>query len=184
MGAVEAIPLEGSAKPAASQGWPFLDLAEWIGREPDERFFLVPGLIPGGCVTSLYGDGGSGKTLLALWLMVAMASRYSINWLGQKAAGWNSVGLFAEDDADEIVRRLHRICEGAGVDFATVAPRITALPGVGMDTIVAGFNDAGELVFTPLMDALLAKGAAKARETAAPTLAEAYQKVGFLPAAG
>lgn len=33
------------------------------------------------------------------------------------------------------------------------------------------------------LDALLAKGAAKAREAAAPTLAEVYQRVGFLPAA-
>ncbi|GFZ92368.1 tryptophan--tRNA ligase [Nesterenkonia alkaliphila] len=44
---------------------------------------------------------------------------------------------------------------------------------------------AAELLQDPAeLDALLAKGAAKARETAAPTLAEAYQKVGFLPAAG
>ncbi|MBA4807064.1 AAA family ATPase [Brevundimonas sp.] len=136
---------------------PFIDLASWVGREPADRYFLVPGLIPGGCVTSLYGDGGSGKTLLALWLMVCMASKHSAKWLDTTVLGWKSVGLFAEDDTDEIVRRLIRICDGAGVEFEKVAPLITALPGVGMDTIVAYFADTGDLVITPLMESLLAK---------------------------
>lgn len=34
------------------------------------------------------------------------------------------------------------------------------------------------------LDALLARGAAKARQAAGPVLAEAYEKIGFLPAAG
>lgn len=142
---------------AETGGFPFLDLGEWAGREPDDRAFLVPGMIPYGCVTALYGDGGSGKTLLALWLMVSMASRSQVKWLDEVPLGWKSVGLFAEDDGDEIVRRLHRICAGVGVDFATVVPNITILPGVGLDTVVAYFSDTGELVFTPIMDALLAK---------------------------
>lgn len=137
--------------------YPFINLAEWAEVEPAERHFLIPGLIPGGCVTSLYGDGGSGKTLLALDLMVCMASHYAARWMGETAKGWRSVGLFAEDDADEIVRRLHRICRAREIDFAAVAPEIIALPGVGMDTIVAGFNADGEIVATPLMFALLAK---------------------------
>lgn len=136
---------------------PFIDLAAWIDRDLPERQFLVPGLIPGGCVTSLYGDGGSGKTLIALWLMVAMASRYGAKWLDEKPLGFKSVGLFAEDDEAELVRRLVRICEGLGLDFAKVAPNITPVAGVGLDTIVAYFADTGDLVITPLMEDLLAR---------------------------
>lgn len=137
---------------------PFIDLSGWADRDPPDRHFLVPGLIPEGCVTALYGDGGSGKTLIALWLMVAMASRYGALWMGEKARGFKSVGLFAEDDEAELVRRLRRICDGLDVDFATVAPLINALPGVGMDTVVAGFSpETGELVTTAIMDALLAR---------------------------
>ncbi|MHA7191824.1 tryptophan--tRNA ligase [Arthrobacter sp. MDT2-16] len=44
---------------------------------------------------------------------------------------------------------------------------------------------AEELLADPAeLDRLLAKGAAKARDLAAPTLADVYAKVGFLPAAG
>lgn len=39
----------------------FIDLAGWSETEVPDRHFLVPGLIPDRCVTSLYGDGGSGK---------------------------------------------------------------------------------------------------------------------------
>lgn len=136
---------------------PFTDLGSWIDREVPDRHFLVPGLIPGGCVTSLYGDGGSGKTLIALWLMAAMASRYGAQWLGETPLGWRSVGLFAEDDEEELIRRLRRVCEGMDLDFAMVAPNVSLLAGVGMDTTVAYIGDTGELTITPLMEGLIAR---------------------------
>nr|WP_223881409.1 tryptophan--tRNA ligase [Nesterenkonia ebinurensis] len=61
------------------------------------------------------------------------------------------------------------------VDLAELA---VATLGPVRDRTAELLNDPGEL------DTLLAKGAAKARETASSTLAEVYQKVGFLPAAG
>mgnify|MGYP003671123403 CR=1 FL=1 len=141
-----------------SPAFPFIDLPGWVGREPPARQWVVPDLIPYGCVTTLSGDGGAGKTLIALWLIVCMASRYKAEWLGTRALGFKSVGLFAEDDSDEIVRRIIRICDGAGVEFAAVAPSITTLAGVGLDTLVADFApETGELIPTPLMAALLDK---------------------------
>lgn len=148
----------GAMTPANTpQPLPFTDLLSWVDRDLPERHFLIPDLIPGGCVTSLYGDGGSGKTMIALWLMVAMASRYAVPWLGHKAAGWKSVGLFAEDDEEELIRRLRRVCVGLGVEFEAVAPNITPLAGVGMDATIAYYADTGELVITPLMQGLIAK---------------------------
>ncbi|MFA4892698.1 AAA family ATPase [Brevundimonas sp.] len=132
----------------------FIDLMAWVDREPPDRDWLIPDLIPAGCVTALYGDGGSGKTMLALDLMVAMASRQKL-WLGQLPRGWRSVGLFAEDDGDELVRRLRRICDARGVPFDQIAPYISALPGVGLDTILALYAETGELVLTALMHDLL-----------------------------
>ena len=156
---VSVLPVSARPESAATLGshgvYPFLDLAEWADREVPDRHFLVPGLIPDCCVTALYGDGGSGKTLLALQLMVCMASRGSRPWLGERVAGWKSVGLFSEDDEHEVIRRLQRICAAEDLNFASVAPMISALPGVGMETVVAGFGDTGELIITPLMFALI-----------------------------
>ncbi|GAA0641054.1 hypothetical protein GCM10009101_11410 [Brevundimonas lenta] len=135
---------------------PFIDLLSWVGRDAPDRSFLVPGLIPDSCVTSLYGDGGSGKTLLALSLMVAMASKYQSLWLGEKPLGWKSVGLFAEDDEAELVRRLQRICRAEKLEFAAIAANVTALSCAHMDATLATFSGGGgELIITPLMQGLL-----------------------------
>jgi RecA-family ATPase len=140
---------------AADPAPPVIDLLAWVAEEVPDRSWLVPGLVPYGCVTSLYGDGGSGKTLLALWLMVCMASRHVRHWLGEAVAGWKSVGLFSEDDEHEIVRRIQQICAAEDLSFAAVAPMISAMPGVGIDTVIAGFGDSGELRITPLLHALI-----------------------------
>lgn len=59
------------------------------------------------------------------------------------------------------------------------------LADVVAETLTPIRNRAEELLSDPAeLDRLLAKGAAKARELAAPTLAEVYARVGFLPAAG
>ena len=134
---------------------PVVDLTTWVEREPPDRAWLVPGLIPIGCVTALYGDGGSGKTMLALSLMVAMATKYGRDWLGQKVLGWRSVGLFAEDDDGEIVRRIKRMCQDGEIDFAAVAPMMKPVPAVGMDATIAYYADTGELVETPLFRSLI-----------------------------
>lgn len=149
-----SVPETGATK---SPALPFTDLSTWIDRDIPDRQFLVPGLIPDGCVTALYGDGGSGKTLIALWLMAAMAARYGATWMGETPLGWKSVGLFAEDDEEELIRRLRRVCEGMGLDFAKVAENVTPLAGVGMDTTVAYFAETGELCITPLMQGLIDK---------------------------
>lgn len=143
--------------PRPAGALPFTDLSQWLERDPPARDWLVPGLIPYGCVTSLYGDGGSGKTMLALSLMVAMSSRYGSPWLGETPLGFKSVGLFAEDDEPELIRRLHRMAGAQGVTFGTVADHVSVLAGVGLDTIVATYGEAGELITTPVMDGILAK---------------------------
>ena len=49
------------------------------------RQWHVPDLIPAGTVTTLNGDGGTGKSLAALQLAVSTA--LGRNWLGQNVQG-------------------------------------------------------------------------------------------------
>jgi RecA-family ATPase len=75
----------------------------------------VEGLIPLGAVTMLSGDGGLGKTLLAQQLMTACA--IGRTWIGFGVLPCRSLGIFCEDDADEIHRRQVAINRHYGIGF-------------------------------------------------------------------
>jgi RecA-family ATPase len=69
--------------------------------------------VPDRTVTLLYGDGGTGKSLLALQL--AAATALGVKWIGLQPAHGPVLYLSAEDDLDELHRRLGRVdkgCEG------------------------------------------------------------------------
>jgi AAA domain len=69
-----------------------------------ERRWLVPDWIPMARASSLYGDGGEGKTLLAQMLATACALD-GAKWLGLTVRRCNSLLVFCEDDLDEMFRR-------------------------------------------------------------------------------
>lgn len=89
-----------------------IDPVSFDGRAIPERPWLVPGLIPMRQVTEISGDGGIGKTLLELQLMVACT--IGRPWLGHAAHRCKCVGFFAEDDKDELHRRLSDIVTAEG----------------------------------------------------------------------
>lgn len=80
--------------------------------EPKPREWYVPGLIPMRCVTLLYGNGGDGKSLLALQLAIAGVT--ATDWLGELPEPGGVLMLSAEDDIDEIQRRQADIIRGRG----------------------------------------------------------------------
>jgi RecA-family ATPase len=78
--------------------------AHWSAHEPPPRRWIVPDLLPAGTVSMLTGDGGCGKSTLMVQL--ALAASAGGDWLGHHVSQETTLGLFAEDDADEIGRRL------------------------------------------------------------------------------
>ncbi len=81
-----------------------------------ERRWIVPGWIPRRQVTLLSGDGGIGKSLLSMQLMVAVDT--DTRWLGLKVERVSSFAIFAEDDDAELHIRLASITRTAGVSIA------------------------------------------------------------------
>ena len=81
-----------------------LDPITWQDKPVPERRWLVADMIPLCNVTMLSGDGGVGKSIVALLLMVACA--LGRQWLGKQTKPCKVFGLFAEDDEDELHRRL------------------------------------------------------------------------------
>jgi RecA-family ATPase len=77
---------------------------DWCGLPAPRRQWCVDGFIPHANVTMLSGDGGLGKTLIAMQLQVAAA--LGLPWLGIQLEPIKSLGLYCEDDDDELHRRM------------------------------------------------------------------------------
>ena len=81
---------------------------------PGPRRYLLKDLILAAYVTLLYGDGGVAKSLLALALAVAVAGG-SGKWLGREVESCPVLYVDFELDAEEQARRVHQLCNGAGL---------------------------------------------------------------------
>lgn len=92
---VRASALAGRSVPPRDWHW-----AEWI---------------PGRTVTLMTSDGGGGKTTLALQLAVATVAEE--RWLGRGPRTGSVIYLSAEDDLNELHRRLDEICVSLGLEL-------------------------------------------------------------------
>lgn len=85
----------------------FYDAATLKDKTVQPRQWLVPDLIPQKTVTLFSGDGGTGKSLVALQLAVAATTGRA--WLGKPTSEGSVIYMSAEDDDDELHRRLDDI---------------------------------------------------------------------------
>ena len=139
---------------------PLFAPASWLAGEPvPSRRWLVEDLIPDQTVTMLGGDGGTGKSLLALQLAVAVATDRP--WIGRQIDRPGcAMFLSAEDDAGELHRRLAAICAAEGLGLATL-DRLMMRSLAGENTLLAVLDrKSGTLAETALyaeLDAAMAE---------------------------
>jgi RecA-family ATPase len=108
--------------------------SDFAGKPVPERKWIVDGLIPARNVTLLSGDGGVGKSLLALQLGAAMAT--GTDWIGFKPEPGRVLYLSAEDDEDELHRRVTGIAETCGLRLPQLQD-LLLVPLAGEDAILA-----------------------------------------------
>ena len=114
-----------------------LDPLSWHGASIPERRWVVPNLIPDGVVTILGGDGGLGKTLLGQHLLTACA--VGAPWLGRDTSCRKALGVFCEDDPDELHRRQAAINREYEIDFADLGDMLFT-SRVGEDNVLVEFS--------------------------------------------
>lgn len=129
----------------------FFSAAELANLCVPDRDWLVEGLIPIGTVTMLSGDGGVGKSLLALQLAAAVA--LNGRWVGQAVAGGRAMFISAEDDRDELHRRISDLTRAYGVGFRDLG-RLTLRSLAGEDALLAAPTPDKVLCPTALHDEL------------------------------
>lgn len=124
---------------------PAVSPSEWRDKPLIEREWTVGGLIPRRSVTSLSGNGATGKTLLAIQLAAAM--QFHAPWLGLNVAPGRALIYTAEDDEHELQRRFSVVTEHAGRDLSELAG-ICVIPMAGSDAVLARPNETGQIVAT------------------------------------
>jgi AAA domain len=107
------------AERPSSEPFEPIDFPSLAGREPPERRFAIKGWVPAGTVTSLYGAGGIGKSMLAQQMATCVAT--GVSAFGFRVEGPAPVaGVFTEDDNEELWRRQCRINDAVGLPMGNL----------------------------------------------------------------
>ncbi|WP_299837499.1 AAA family ATPase [uncultured Jannaschia sp.] len=112
----------------------FYSAASLKDKAVPERQWLVDGLVPQKTVTLFGGDGGTGKSLLALQLAIAVAS--GTGWINKAVTGGRAIFLSAEDDDDELHRRTHDILAASCLSYDDLSG-LTLRSLAGEDALLA-----------------------------------------------
>jgi RecA-family ATPase len=149
-------PLAGDAgapsEDVADLNW--FSAADLAGKPVPARGWLVRDMIPDRTVTLLGGDGGTGKSQIALQLSVA--TEIGAEWLGQLPEQGSVVFASAEDDQDELHRRLSDIAASHGVSLADL-PGLHLASLAGRDAVMGVPDKAGVIRQTAVWRGLVAK---------------------------
>ena len=134
---------------------PMFPASDFAGKPVPPREWHVQDMIPGRNVTLLGGDGGIGKSLLAKQL--AVSTVLGIPWIGVDVKKGPVIFLTAEDDVDEVHRRLFDITRGYNNDFEKLTDfQVIAI--AGLEALMAVPDGrSNKIVSTPLFDELKAK---------------------------
>jgi RecA-family ATPase len=124
-----------SAAKAGKSPFKPLDLAALASKPVPARQWYIDGMIPSRNVTLLSGDGGTGKSLLAL--QIAVAGALGIGTLDLKPRHGKTLVLAAEDDQDEVHRRIADICTAHSAGMAGLADRLRVFPLAGENVELA-----------------------------------------------
>ncbi|TCK27992.1 AAA domain-containing protein [Ancylobacter aquaticus] len=123
----------------------------WQGHPVPERAWWLPGLIPMRQVTIINGDGGVGKSLLALQL--ACAGALGVETLGTTPLAGRVMYLGAEDEESEFHRRTADIVRAHDRVLSDLND-FMLLPMADMDALLSTPDRKGVMQPTPLWNKL------------------------------
>lgn len=113
---------------------------EWQGTTAPPREWIWPEWIPAATTTLLYGEGGTGKSLLALQLASAIATGQP--FLGHPMTRRAVMALFCEEDEDELQRRQEAVNARLDIGMEDLED-LALMPAVGEDNLLMTYDARG-----------------------------------------
>lgn len=139
MTATSATALPEGAKPPRAD---LIIVDELQGKDVEPRRWCVPEWVPDHQVTSIYGDGGTGKSLLAMQLATSCALGQP--FLGIEVARRKVLYVSCEDDRQELHRRQEGINRALGLEMCDFEGRYMWLDRAGVDSLWMTFPKPGQ----------------------------------------
>jgi RecA-family ATPase len=130
---------------------PFINVTAWHGEPVPAREWAVLNRIPMSNVTLFSGEGGVGKSIIALQLAVAHV--LGQGWFGSLPEHGPALVVCCEDDAPELHRRISLILEHYHASFADLE-YMHLISLAGQDALMAVPNSFGIMRPTPLFGQL------------------------------
>lgn len=96
---------------------PSVNLATYTDEDDEADEYLIPGLLPKGETTILYGDGSSAKSLMALRIALSCATGRPLPWGASPAAPVKVLYLDWETNVGKMRSRMARLAAGMGIDL-------------------------------------------------------------------
>ena len=152
----------------------FSPVSRQVSEAIPPREWHVPDLLPASGVTLLGGDGGTGKSLLAMQLAISTAS--GCPWIGHEVRQGGALYLSAEDEEDELLRRIAEVSAAEAIAPLEFEAALAIRSMVGQDALLAALDRAtGRLEPTALFRTLDEQmGAAKPALVVLDTLADLH----------
>ena len=110
----------------------------WHDQPVPPRRWIVDPLIPQGAVTLITGHGGTGKSTIALQLLVAAALKR--DWFRWPTRPCKALGMFCEDTADELHRRTVDIVRHYDAELGDLE-NLRLVSRVGVDNLLMEFEN-------------------------------------------
>ena len=133
-------------------------VAHFLKKPPPDRIYLLQNCLPYGKVGAIIGPGGTSKSTFAIQLGLSVATgtdlcdgAWTIGESGQV------IGLFAEEDEDELHRRVFRCSEHLSAEHKELAVKNFHVKSmVAVNNLITEKTASNEVKLTPYFDQLQA----------------------------
>jgi RecA-family ATPase len=138
--------LNGKARPVLATITPI----NWKNIDQAEQRWLASARIPAGDLTIMSGNGGSGKTEIALQLLIYLTAG-SGDWLGCTIEAGVGLLLSCEEPEENVRDRVERICKHRGINPVDLAGLHMVFPELDQ-TWLCTVDRFGRMTRAPLLD--------------------------------